>query len=242
MIDAFLLIGQSNMAGRGELGALPPLMSPNVLMFRDGAWISAAEPVHRDRPFAGEGLSIAFGDAVQRATGRAVGLIPCAMGGSALSEWQEGMPLFETAVAVTKAAEAESARLCGILWHQGEADGLHRHLAETYAMRLCAMLRAFAARLGAPNLPVVLGELGRYLSVNGHSPYAALVNRQLRRVAAARPACALVSSAGLTDKGDALHFDAVSLRVFGGRYADAYLKTAGPSAVTPKAASSESEQ
>ena len=38
------------------------------------------------------------------------------------------------------------------------------------------------------------------------------------------PFFGLVSAAGLTDKGDHLHFDSASLREFGQRYANEYLR------------------
>ena len=43
-----------------------------------------------------------------------------------------------------------------------------------------------------------------------------------RAIAASVPNVAYVSSEGLRDKGDKLHFDAASQRVFGARYAAAY--------------------
>jgi hypothetical protein len=44
-----------------------------------------------------------------------------------------------------------------------------------------------------------------------------------RAIAATVPHVAYVSSNGLRDKGDTLHFDAASQRLFGERYARAYL-------------------
>jgi Carbohydrate esterase, sialic acid-specific acetylesterase len=46
------------------------------------------------------------------------------------------------------------------------------------------------------------------------------------------PHCALVTAEELKDMGDSLHFDAVSLRLFGKRYAAAWLELKGkPAAV-----------
>jgi len=44
-----------------------------------------------------------------------------------------------------------------------------------------------------------------------------------RAIAASVPNVAYVSSDGLRDRGDALHFDSASQRTFGERYAAAYL-------------------
>ena len=40
----FLLIGQSNMAGRGPIDTVEPIEHPHIHMFRDGQWVPAAEP------------------------------------------------------------------------------------------------------------------------------------------------------------------------------------------------------
>lgn len=226
MIGAFLLIGQSNMAGRGELGQLPPVVNADVLMFREGQWMQAVEPVHQDKDIAAESMATAFGDAVQRAAGGQVGLIPCAMGGSALSEWTPGSVLFEQAVDTTCAALAQGACLKGILWHQGEADAGKRADARTYAARLAFMMETLKGALSAPEVPVVLGELGRFRDAKSSGPHSALVNRQIRALARSHESYAYVSSLGFDHKGDGLHFDTASLREMGRRYAEAWLALA----------------
>ena len=50
------------------------------------------------------------------------------------------------------------------------------------------------------------------------------MNNQLRNLVKTIPLYGCVSSAGLSDKGDKLHFDSVSLRELGRRYAARYLK------------------
>ena len=49
-MDAFLLIGQSNMAGRGVIGSVPPI-DPRGMMFmlRNGRWVPMSEPINPDR-------------------------------------------------------------------------------------------------------------------------------------------------------------------------------------------------
>ena len=47
----FLLVGQSNMAGRGAVTEEDRNPDPRVLMLtRDRAWIPAADPLHFDKP------------------------------------------------------------------------------------------------------------------------------------------------------------------------------------------------
>ncbi|HML48897.1 MAG TPA: sialate O-acetylesterase, partial [Clostridia bacterium] len=219
MINAFLLIGQSNMAGRGELGALPPIVNPDVLMFRDNEWQLAVES-----------MATTFGDIVQRAAGRTVGLIPCAMGGTALAEWAEGEELFVQAVARTQDALAQGAILQGILWHQGEGDSGDPERANAYAERFLTMLEALQRALSAENVPVCVGEIGEFLYENPKHPYAKTVNARLRSLSECR-GIECIRARGLTHKGDLLHFDAVSVREMGRRYAQAWLRLAGPMGV-----------
>ncbi|MDG2127900.1 MAG: sialate O-acetylesterase [Fuerstiella sp.] len=86
-----LLMGQSNMVGRGEMTRWPP--HPRVLSFnRAGKWIPAVDPLHetssRDR--VGPGVSFARGMLHVVDQGITIGLIPCAVGGSPLSRWEKG--------------------------------------------------------------------------------------------------------------------------------------------------------
>ena len=121
-IRSYLLIGQSNMAGRGTVGDVPPIENKSCLMLRMGRWQKMSEPINPDRsifegsPRSGICLGASFADEVARATGDRVGLIPCADGGTKLSQWMPGEVLYDHAVMMTKLA-MRSSRLCGILWH-----------------------------------------------------------------------------------------------------------------------------
>ena len=52
------------------------------------------------------------------------------------------------------------------------------------------------------------------------------MNEQYREIAKELPNCAMVSAEGLSLKDDGIHFNSASLRVFGKRYAEAYLRLA----------------
>ena len=57
----FLLAGQSNMAGRGEVEAQDRATHPRIWMLdRHGQWVPAADPLHFDKPVAGVGPGLAF--------------------------------------------------------------------------------------------------------------------------------------------------------------------------------------
>ena len=218
-MQLFLLIGQSNMAGRGHVEPPDKVPHPRVFMLtKELAWVPAVDPVHFDKPERiGVGLAKTFGAVVADADPAAViGLIPAAFGGSALDEWTPGAPHYVNAV--NRAKEAmKHGKLVGILWHQGESDSAPDKAA-TYGARFAKMIAQLRADLGAENVPVIVGETGRFRSDG------AAVNAALATVPQNVPRCAFVSAEGLTDQGDKLHFDAASNRELGRRYAKAWLE------------------
>lgn len=218
----FLLCGQSNMAGRGDLEESDRRSVERVWsMNKNQDWGLATDPLHYDKPaIAGVGLGRTFARTLTGLDPEAkLGLVPCAMGGSALHEWAPGAPLFENAIKRARAALA-SGRLSGILWHQGESDSGDAQRAETYLDRFKVIVEALRKELG--DAPLVVGQLGEFLRPET-SPFAPVVNRQLARVPLEVRRSAFVSSAGLNHRGDEIHFDAAGFRELGRRYAHAFL-------------------
>ena len=79
MVHSFLLIGQSNMAGRGFLHEVQPIRDARIKVLRNGRWQTMWEPIHFDRPFAGIGLGASFAKRwLEDHPGEEIGLIPCA--------------------------------------------------------------------------------------------------------------------------------------------------------------------
>lgn len=48
-IKSFLMIGQSNMAGRGEFADVEPINNSLCYMLRNGRWQKMSEPLNPDR-------------------------------------------------------------------------------------------------------------------------------------------------------------------------------------------------
>jgi Carbohydrate esterase, sialic acid-specific acetylesterase len=183
---------------------------------KDRQWVPAKDPVHFDKPVAGVGLCSEFARQIVSANPKTtVGLIPCAMGGSSLDEWKPGGELYSNAVARTRSA-MKNGTLAGILWHQGEADSAHDKVA-AYPKKFAAMIGQLRKDLSVENMPVIVGELGRFLAAGAE--FNAALPEVVRRV----PRCACVTSEGLSDRGDHLHFDSASQRILGRRYAAAFL-------------------
>jgi hypothetical protein len=225
----FLLAGQSNMAGRGKVAEEDKTVHPRVFTLnKDNQWAPAIDPIHFDKPAAGVGPGRAFGVTLaDQDPSTAIGLIPCAAGGSPISTWEPGgyhdqtkSRPYDDAVKRTKIAMRRGT-LKAILWHQGESDSLPEKAA-VYEQKLHALIRRFREELQSPDLPFLCGQLGRFPD----SPWddaKALVNSAHEALPQKVKNAAFVPSTGLTHKGDKIHFDAESMRRFGKRYAEAYL-------------------
>lgn len=232
-LQLFLLAGQSNMAGRGELADEDRAPHPRVWAFdRDRRWQPAVDPIHFDKPIAAVGPGRSFGLAIARAFPDAhVGLIPAAVGGSPISAWRPGVRYDETGAfpwdeAIARVKEAiRDGELKAILWHQGESDA-KADAAPEYEARLRDLISRFRTTLGDPELPFLVGQLGRFPG-RPWDRWWEQVDAAHRRVAADTRNVVFVSSAGLADKGDHLHFSAEAARELGARYARAYLDLTG---------------
>ncbi len=217
----FLLIGQSNMAGRGLIEAQDKEIIPRVFMLnKEMAWVPAVDPLHFDKPaVAGVGLGRTFAKTLEWANPTSsIGLIPAAFGGTSLDEWKPGDKLYADAVRRTQES-MKSGKLRGSLWHQGEADAGTEEHVNSYRERFANLVQHLRQDLDAPDVPVIVGELGEFQK----GKFTRQLNEQLALIPFIVPHSAFVSSAGLVDKGDSLHFNSVSAREFGRRYALAFL-------------------
>ena len=224
-LHLYLLIGQSNMAGRGVVEEQDKQAHPRVLKFtKENAWAPATDPLHFDKPIAGVGLGSSFGRAMAEADPDVtIGLIPCAVGGTPLSRWSKGGDLYQQALERAKLA-LKDGTLKGILWHQGENDAGAEATARNYAERLTKMVHDLRADLGAGEVSFVAGKLGEFLKredKDGKPSHWPLVNEQIAALPKSVSNAAAVESTGLKPKSDGVHFDSPSLREFGQRYAEA---------------------
>lgn len=225
----YLLVGQSNMAGRGKVEAGDKKPVANLLMLnKDNQWVPAVDPLHFDKPAAGVGLGRTFGMEVLAADPTVtIGLIPCAQGGSPISTWVPGAYFDQTKShpwddAIKRAKKAqESGVIHGILWHQGEGDS-NEKAAPVYAGKLKALVEAFRKELNT-DAPFIVGQLGKFQK-GKWTPSHDVVDKAHRELPQQVPNAAFVSAEGLTANSDNLHFDTKSQREFGKRYAAAYFQ------------------
>lgn len=235
-VEFYLLIGQSNMAGRGKYENGDGFPKNRVYILNDKDVFTPLAPY----PFVNHYSTIRKA-AAQISPGymfaktllaahpeKNVYLISNARGGTALAEWKKGTHYFNEAVRRSREA-MKQGQLKGILWHQGETDyraimkhrGEEQKYMEDYFTSLRQFISDLRAELGAPDIPFIAGQVNR--------DYA-LLNERLLKLPSESPRTYVVSSEGLTTV-DGLHFDRNSVMELGRRYAVALMDADPPPAV-----------
>lgn len=225
-LDIYLLIGQSNMAGRADITDDLRDPIPGVYLYRGNGqelWVAATNPLNRYSTIRKElsmqnlGPGYGFAQAMRRhAPERELGLVVNARGGTAVSSWLPGTEYFEEAVRRTREASGNGT-LRGILWHQGESD---LALLDSYPDHLERMITGLREAFGNPDLPFAAGQLSE--DVFGAVHFNELILELPGRV----HNTAVVRSSGTTTF-DYLHFDTASQLRLGERYAEALLSLSG---------------
>jgi len=225
VIHSFLLIGQSNMAGRGFLAEAHEIDTKNIILFRSGRWTAFHRPVQPDRSFSGVNLAESFAEKYAAERGVSVGLIPCADGGTCLDQWQEGSLLYDNAVNCARLAQRTST-IAGVLWHQGEGD-CYDGRQHVYYEKLEKIFAALRRDLDLYDVPFLVGGLGDFIEIYGNGGLAEgfrVVNPELERYAKDHEMTGFVSAKGLKPNPDNLHFCADALYEFGLRYYEEFKK------------------
>lgn len=218
----YLALGQSNMAGRGEItDKYAGMKHPRVFMMdKNQDWVQAHHPVHFDKPaVVGVGPSLSFGIKMAGIhPDQKIGLLPCAVGGTSIQHWKPGAYDDRTDThpwddAEERIREAmKSGVIKGVIWHQGESDAAPEKAAH-YAQDLADLIQRIRDLVGNPHLPFVAGELGHYKEVYGN------INAVLKELPDKVPFTAIASARGLKPKEDGTHFDSRSAHRLGKRMA-----------------------
>ena len=221
-VHVFLLVGQSNMAGRAKPS--PEDLKPveGILLLNDkGAWEAAVAPynryaVHKKNIYTGLNPGVTFAKAYKAAhPGVRIGIVCQARGGTAIEQWLNRGPgnrvnLYQASIDAAKKA-MENGSLKGILWHQGESNS---ERVAAYPAQLEELIRRFREDLHAPDLPVVFSQVGAW-----RESYKAF-NEMIIRQPAKIPHTACVTTEGLGNK-DSAHFDTAGQHLLGERFAAA---------------------
>lgn len=229
--DVFLLIGQSNMAGRGTM--LPEDLAGPIegvyLLDTEGKVVPATNPlnqystIRKDIKLQQINPGVGFSKRVHAATGRKILLVVNARGGSNINEWVKGkvssdvgLAFYDEAVRRTKQATAHGT-LRGILWHQGESNSSN---PTGYMDKLKTLVSGLRSELNAPTVPFIAGEIAPWHSNRDK------FNPIIRTIATEIPNSDWVSSEGcdmLKDASDP-HFGRNGQLLLGERYAEKILR------------------
>ena len=241
----FLLWGQSNMKGRGDVAELPASFKtpdPRISMFhfKDDKWCPAKDPMHSGGDVdaidksgnAGVGPGLAFARKMaEMKKGVKIGLVPCAQGGSVVELWKPGAKLYVAGIERARKALASvpgGGEIKGVLWLQGESDAMNKKnsagvLRKTvYEKELCSVVDGVRKDLGIPDLPFIAGTVGEF-SIGPNKPYIKEINAILLKLPSLRKNTACVDARDLMSHLDVWHFDTAAQLKYGPRYAEKFL-------------------
>ena len=230
----FILMGQSNMSGYGEL--LPqdsiPLKTifllPTISEF-DYKWQPAVHPLHNRLKSDRFGLGLPFAKAyLKNHPGVKIGLIPVAWGGAAIDQLNKGTDTYNDAVKKALFAQKEG-EIKGVLWHQGESDTVNEALANSYEKKLHQLITDIRTDLNRVSLPFIVGNLAEFYST-GKDHNAPKRVKQINKVKQAlRDLPIKVKQTGFVESTDGksidhhmVHFDRESYIILGKRYEKIY--------------------
>ena len=214
-LHVYLLIGQSNMAGRAPYTSEDEgIIDETFLLNGSDIWEPAEIPLNQYSTIKKtdpglQKLNPGYGFAQTMVASNStvsLGLVVNARGGSSIGEWAKGGTYYNEAIRRAGIART-NATLKGILWHQGEAD---RSFPVGYIDKLTNLVFNLRNDLGKPNLPFVAGEI--------HESVSPQINSQINQLPGLVPFTGVASSDGLV-LIDQFHFDNASQKLLGQRYA-----------------------
>ncbi|KAM4075568.1 hypothetical protein ACB094_10G179600 [Castanea mollissima] len=235
--NIFILAGQSNMAGRGGVvnntitgiatwdGIVPPQCSPNPSILKLNAnltWVLAHEPLHSDIDFNkinGVGPGMAFANYVLRKDPNfgIIGLVPCAVGGTKISQWEKGTYLYKQMMKRTQASVQNGGTIQALLWYQGERDTESQEDAKSYKAKLEKFFLDVRDDLQSPMLPIIQVALA-----SGSRPFIEIVREAQMGIDLMN--LRTIDAKGLPLEPDNLHLTTAAQVQLGKTFADTFLK------------------
>ncbi len=245
--DIWILAGQSNMYGVGNLEDVTephPLVHLYSMAYQ---WRIAKEPIHvlaespdpvhysrvlksEEERFQrikeaingqkGAGLGLPFAVEMIKRTGRPIGLIASAHGGTSMEQWNPdlkdkgGESLYGS---MYKQVQSAGGKVRGVLWYQGESDA-SKDPQPLYKERMRKLVQAFRNDFGA-DLPFYYVQIGRFVLENPDATYwNKLQNDQLELEKELAPGGMVVSIDLELD--DLIHAGTEGLKILGYRLAN----------------------
>jgi hypothetical protein len=225
---AYLMAGQSNMAGRGTVEPSDAVPDPRILTINQkNEIVVAKEPLHYYEPTrTGLDCGLSFARTLLKSLPDSVSilLVPAAVGGSSIQQWI-GDSTWRDVKLLSNAKEkitvtSKVGVFKGILWHQGEENANTIDDIEKHPARLTTLVSMLRDIAGNKNLPFLIGELG---SFSDNKELFQKLNEQLRAYSKTDKNSAVINTSDLSHKGDNLHFNSEAQRKMGERFAQTFV-------------------
>jgi len=217
----YLLIGQSNMAGRAAIpeGDKGPIEGC-FMLDRENRWVPASNPLNRYSTIISNTSNqrlnpgYMFAKTMRQSDSKvSIGLIGNAKGATSIEKWMPGTRYYEQAIKRVKIARGAGV-FKGVLWHQGEGN----YTDTDYHVKLKKLIRQMRKDLGDRKMLFVAGGICE----SDTSPGGELINAQLSRLAGEIPFMGFASSEGLDSFDGKWHFKTEDMKILGRRYAEAF--------------------
>ena len=139
-------------------------------------------------PLGGVGPDLFFAKHVLKYTGRHIGLIPCAMGGTSMAEWDPASKNEGTSSlygSMLQRIADVGGGIKGLLWYQGESDA-NPTLQATFEKSFLNFVDSVRRDTGIPDLPIIYVQISRFCLENhdGDEPWEQI--REHQRLAAGK--------------------------------------------------------
>lgn len=234
-LDVFLLVGQSNMKGRGLIDPKPVTNKRNLFFHhRDQKWFVSRDPLHSagtpdlidgsDNAGTGPGMTFAM-TVLKNDPKLAIGLIPAAVGGASINLYNG--KLYDRSLTLLSNGQKKSklkTRVTAILWLQGESDATEKGYL-TYEKKLLDLVDRYRKDLKNPELPFIACTIGSFIHPHKKFTRSKEINEILLSLPSKRKHTACVDARDLKETaGDKLHYSKNSQIEIGKRFAAAYLK------------------
>lgn len=234
--DLYVIAGQSNAVGYAK----DPIYDPpeyGVHMFRsNGTWDLATHPFgdstdsfhdeNTDLSNTGHSPFLTLGKKLKENVNYPIGLIPTALGGSAIRQWdtdQDGM-LWK---AMMRVIDRIGGKISGILWYQGCTDADRMGTAEAYLYTFTKVVEYTRKALNDPELPWFTVQLNHQMSTGnlpeGHDRAWGMLREQQRKAALRIPGVYVTPCTDCT-LSDGIHNKAAANMMLGQRMARMILK------------------
>ena len=217
-LEIYLLIGQSNMAGRAIITEQDKDSIEQVFLFKgieNQPWEKAANPLNKyssiRKSLSMQRLGPGYTFARHMAAfypEKEFGLVVNAKGGTSIDLWKPGSEFYKEAIRRTKEA-LKYGKLKGVVWHQGESDA---STYQTYMDKLLDLIKALRLEFNIPDLPFIAGQL------SNDKPHRKDFNTMILDLPNLLENTAVITSEN-TATIDSSHFDSESQRLLGERYA-----------------------